>query len=224
MPLLLGISVSGPTRPGTVTPGQTPVMHYDAHIVQQDESLSAAIGLRIRQQRQERSWTLDQLCESAGLSRRMLINIEQGAANPSVGTLLKLSEALGVGLPTLVEPPAPRIKTTRAGEGSVLWHGENGGRGTLLAHTKGTDVVELWDWTMHPGDVHSSEAHTPGTQELLHVLDGAIRVEADGEPHTLQTGDALSFPGDVPHSYAHVEGSPARFALTVFEPAGRSSH
>jgi transcriptional regulator with XRE-family HTH domain len=29
----------------------------------------------------------------------MAINVEQGSANPSVGTLLKISDALGVGLP-----------------------------------------------------------------------------------------------------------------------------
>ena len=35
----------------------------------------------------------------------MAVSVEQGAVNPSVGTLLRLSAALGVGLPALVEPP-----------------------------------------------------------------------------------------------------------------------
>ena len=50
-------------------------------------------------------WTLDRLAEVAGVSRSMLVNIEQGAANPSVGILLRISDALGIGLPALVEPP-----------------------------------------------------------------------------------------------------------------------
>ena len=49
--------------------------------------------------RHELRWTLDQLAEAAGVSRRMVVNVEQGTANPSVGTLLRLGEALGVGLP-----------------------------------------------------------------------------------------------------------------------------
>ncbi|MGA2829145.1 MAG: helix-turn-helix transcriptional regulator, partial [Streptosporangiaceae bacterium] len=71
-----------------------------------DESTAAlalAIGVRVRQERQSRGWTLDQLAEVAGVSRRMVVNIEQGAVNPSVGTLLRISDALGVGLPVLVE-------------------------------------------------------------------------------------------------------------------------
>lgn len=195
-------------------------MHYDALMVHDDEALAAAIGSRVRQQRQRQGWTLDQLVEASGVSRRMLINVEQGSANPSISTLLKLSEALGVGLPLLVEPPAPPIKTTRAGEGTVLWEGQNGGRGVLMAHTESPAVVELWEWTLAPGDYHSSEAHTAGTKELLHVLDGAISVGIAGETYLLRTGDALSFPGDSPHTYAHAEGEPARFSMTVFEPDG----
>ena len=69
-------------------------------------NLALVIGARVKQERQARRWTLDQLAEAAGVSRRMVVNVEQGAANPSVGTLLRLSNALGVGLPALVEPPA----------------------------------------------------------------------------------------------------------------------
>src|SRR5579859_5042380 len=93
-------------------------------------ALALAIGVRVRQERQSRRWTLDQLAEAAGVSRRMVVNVEQGAANPSVGTLLRISDALGIGLPSLVEPPHPKpVKVTRHGEGAVLWRGEFGGRG-----------------------------------------------------------------------------------------------
>ena len=102
----------------------------------------------------------------------------QGAVNPSVGTLLRLSDALGVGLPALVEPPEPKpLKITRSGEGAELWSGAAGGRGVLVAGTTPPDVVELWDWTLGPGDRHASEAHAAGTKELVHVLEGAITVE-----------------------------------------------
>ena len=69
------------------------------------EPLAHAIGARVKQQRMTRRWTLDQLARYAGVSRRVLVNVEQGAVNPRVGTLLRLSDALGVGLPALVEPP-----------------------------------------------------------------------------------------------------------------------
>ncbi len=186
---------------------------------QSTAALALAIGVRVRQERQARRWTLDRLAEAAGVSRRMLVNVEQGAANPSVGTLLRISDALGVGLPALVERPQPRpVKVTRHGEGAVLWSSQPGGRGVLVAGTGPPDVLELWDWTLAPGDQHRSEAHTPGTKELIQVQQGSVTVEVAGQPVTLAAGDAVAFPGDVAHGYANPGAQPARFSLAVFEP------
>jgi len=182
-------------------------------------ALATAIGARVRLERQSRRWTLDQLAEAAGVSRRMVVNVEQGAANPSVGTLLRISDALGVGLPALVEPPRPKpVQVTRQGDGGALWTSESGGRGVLVAGTEPPDVLELWDWTLGPGDRHLSEAHTLGTKELLQVQQGTITVEVADQSVILGAGDAVAFPGEVPHAYANPHAEPARFSLAVFEP------
>ena len=190
------------------------------HRMEATTPLARLIGERVRHERQVRQWTLDQLAEMSGVSRRMLVNIEQGGANPSIGLLLKLSDALGVGLSALVESPGPTaLKLTRSGTGPVLWSSKAGGRAVLVANTVPPDVVELWEWTLGPGDRHTSDAHAAGTRELLHVLQGEVLVEVAEQVRTLQTGDALSFPGDVPHAYASPGASSARFSLSVFEPA-----
>ena len=122
----------------------------------------------------------------------MVVSVEQGAVNPSVGTLLRLSDALGVGLPALVAPPEPKSVTiTRSGAGAQLWSGAAGGRGVLVAGTTPPDIVELWDWSLGPGDRHISEAHAAGTQELVHVLAGRISLEVDDQTIDLDTGDVL---------------------------------
>ena len=194
-------------------------MHYSALMDEQTASLATTIGDRVKAARNARHWTLDQLAEAAGVSRRAVVNVEQGAANPSVGILLRISDALGIGLPTLVEPARPEpLKVTRQGDGAVLWSGDAGGHGVLVAGTEPPDVVELWDWTLGPGDQHVSEAHTPGTRELVHVQQGTIQLTVAGEAVTLQLGDAVSFQGDMPHEYANPGSEPARFSLAVFEP------
>lgn len=191
----------------------------------QAATLARTIGVRVRAERTLRGWTLDQLAAAAGVSRRMVVNVEQGTVNPSVGTLLRLSDALGVGLPALVEPPASREpQVTRRGDGAVLWSGESGGTGVLVAGTESPDVVELWDWTLAAGERHASEAHAAGTRELLHVLSGAIRVEAAGAVFELGAGDSLSFRGDADHAYANPHQDPARFSLAVYEPGVGAAH
>lgn len=211
------------------TPKQWPHLleqvHYSALMEYIQSTLSAAIGDRVRHHRLRRGWTMDQLSQSSSVSRRMLINVEQGSANPSVGTLLKLSNALGVGLPDLVEHrETGATRVTRSGNGALLWSGDAGGRGILVASVETPDVVELWDWSLGAHDVHASTAHTSGTRELLQVQEGSVTLEVDGQLHALETGDAITFPGDLPHSYANPHSAHARFTLTVFEPGRAPTH
>ncbi|PIJ04125.1 XRE family transcriptional regulator [Leucobacter sp. OLCS4] len=183
------------------------------------ESLARVIGTRVRQERLARGWTLDQLADAAGVSRRMVVSVEQGSVNPSVGTLLHLSDALGLGLPALVEPPEPRAaKVTRAGEGAILWRGAPGSHGTLIVGTEPPDVVELWEWLLVPGDRHDSEAHSEGTRELLHVHEGSLDIGLVGQTLRLDAGDAIAFLADAAHWYENPKPEPARFTLAVFEP------
>lgn len=181
--------------------------------------LSAAIGAKLRSERQAREWTLDHLAHRSGVSRRLLINVEQGTANPSVTTLLRLSDALGIGLPALVAVPQTKAALViRAGDAPVLWSSASGGRGVLLAGTTPPDILELWDWTLAPGDRHDSEAHLRGTKEILQVREGTVSVTVGDQTELLTVDDAISFSSDVVHSYANEGTEPARFSLTVFEP------
>jgi len=218
---LLGLLRLPSSRVSTM-PHQCSMLHS---MDENAESLARVIGARVKQERKGREWTLDQLAAAASVSRRMLVNVEHGAVNPSVGTLLRLSDALGVGLPALVEPPPARLaKLTRRGEGAVLWTGDLGGRGVLVGGTEPPDVVELWDWSLAPGERHESEAHSVGTRELLHVHEGTITVQVDTQSHELRTGDALTFRGDATHSYANPNTDTARFTLSVFEPGVGAAH
>ncbi|MGW1995240.1 helix-turn-helix domain-containing protein [Embleya sp. NPDC001921] len=188
-------------------------------------NVAGAIAARVRDGRLDRRWTLDEMAQRCGVSRRMLVNIEQGSTNPSIATLLRIAEALGVGLPWLVDvvrPPA--LLVTRGGTAPTLWEGSSGGRGVLVAGSEGPDVIELWDWTLAPGERHESTAHSEGTHELILVLEGRVELTVGTSAEVLATGDSASFAGDLPHAYAHVEpaeGS-ARFVLTVLQPRHRS--
>jgi len=185
-----------------------------------DLALVSLIGERVRARRNARGWTLHELAERSGVSRRMLVNVEQGVTNASIATLLRLSEALAIGLPSLVAPSdgeAP-VEVHRGGTRSPLWAGEHGGEAFLAAGVTAPDVVELWDWSLAPGDAHASEPHVPGTRELLNVIEGEVVLSVAGEEVVLHPGDAASLHGDVVHRYRNEGATPARFALTVYEP------
>ena len=186
-------------------------------------AISRTIGRRVRASRSELGWTLDQLATRSGVSRRMLVNVEQGVTNPSIATLLRLSDALGIGLPALVDTAddgAASVVVHREGEIAPMWTSPRGGSAVMVAGTAPPDVSELWDWRLAPSDTHRSEAHRAGTRELMHVLTGTVVLVVGDTEHRLKPGDSASFDGGIAHSYANPSSSrAARFSLAVYEPS-----
>lgn len=61
------------------------------------------ISKRLKELRKERNWTQQELAQKASLSFNAVTKIEQGVAkHPTLKTLLKLTEAFGIGLDELV--------------------------------------------------------------------------------------------------------------------------
>ncbi len=183
------------------------------------EQLPAVVAGRVRLARTGRGWTLDQLAEASGVSRRMVVNIESAASNASIATLLRLATALGVSLADLVAAaPAGASTITKAAMREPLWRGDRGGSAVLVASANVPEMFELWDWTLGPGDRYESAAHTPGTHELIHVRSGRLQLVTGEVSRELRAGDAASFAADVAHAYANTGRHPTRFTMTVLEP------
>ena len=97
------------------------------------DPVTDAVARNVREARTERGWTLDQLATRSGVSKGMVVQIEQGRTNPSIGTLSKVSEALGVSLPDLVDSgPTPRVRVVDAADAALLWSTEAGSTARLL--------------------------------------------------------------------------------------------
>ena len=59
------------------------------------------IASKIRKLRKEKSWTVEELAEKAGLSKSSLNYIERGISDPKLSSLFNISKALGLSIPDL---------------------------------------------------------------------------------------------------------------------------
>jgi mannose-6-phosphate isomerase-like protein (cupin superfamily) len=84
------------------------------------------------------------------------------------------------------------------------------------------DMLELWDWTMEPGESYTSDAHPRGTRELLHVRSGRLSLTVGNDVQELGPGDGVSFIPDAPHTYANPGRHRLRFTMSVLEPIQRT--
>jgi transcriptional regulator with XRE-family HTH domain len=182
------------------------------------ERVAAGIASRVRAARAHRRWTLDELAARSTVSRRLLVQIEHAEANPSLATLLKLAAALGLTLSELLsEAPEPRPVGVASGQDAItLWSTPAGSAARLLVSN---GPLELWSWTLAPGDRRASEPHRPGSLELLTVKTGTVALDV-GEHHVeIPAGDSAWFRATWPHAYTNPGATAANFNLVVLEPA-----
>ena len=177
--------------------------------------MAVPIAQAVRRLRAERSWTLDELAARSGISRRLIVQIEQAQANPSVGTLLRIADACEVMLSELLpEQPAATAGVRQSSDALELWSGARGGSGRLLVSRR---PLELWSFTLKPGEALESEAHRPGCIELLTVTTGRLQLDVGAETFLLATGDSAWFEADEAHAYRNPTRSTMHFTLAVLD-------
>jgi transcriptional regulator with XRE-family HTH domain len=162
--------------------------------------LGTRIAANLKQLREARGLTQDQMAKIARLPRATWTNLESGAANPTVGVLHRAAAALQVTIEELLSVPNvggelfPRaaLRTRMQGQAQVR---------RLLPHA--IPGMEMDRIELPPGGRMPGIPHTPGTREYLTCESGEIVLAAGGERWHLHAGDVLAFRGDQRHSYAN---------------------
>lgn len=185
------------------------------------EEVNEVIARQAAHLRKLRTLSLDALAARSDISKGMLVAIEQGRANPSIGTLCKLAAGLRVSLAELLEEgprPTDQVQVVSPNQTNILWEGAKGGRATLLVGATGPDMLELWEWTLCPGERFQAKPHTKGTVELLSVKEGTLAIEVSGIDYLVPTQHRAVAKTDQPHSYRCHGEKRVRFSMVVHEP------
>jgi len=184
-----------------------------------ERQLLGVLSGRLRARRRDRRLSLDRLAALSDVSKGLLVQIENGEANPSIATLCKVAAALGVSVADLVQVSEQQpAEVMPAAAPRLLWRGPGGGTATMLVGSAGPDMLELWSWELRPDERYDAPAHPRGTQELIHVTHGRLALAFGGVSYVIQTGGSASAHTDRPHAYACDGRTAVRFTMVVAEP------
>jgi transcriptional regulator with XRE-family HTH domain len=186
------------------------------------ERVAQSLARNLKHLRQERGYSLDALAARSGVSRGMIIQIEQARTNPSIGTVVRLADALGVSIAGLIDyDDGPTVRMVTPEQAVKLWETPAGSHGTLLAGTEAPGPLELWSWRLMPGEGHDSDPHPVGTAELIRVDTGELTLMVDGGEFRVPAGTTASFEAGVPHGYHNTGSVPVEMTLAISVPPPR---
>lgn len=168
-----------------------------------DHDFLALVGGRIRDRRKSTGMTVQQLADRAGISRRLLTQIEHGQANPSLVTVTGLARALGTDFTVLLEPAgdADPLQVIAPEGHRLVWSSEAGSTAYLLVATSGQRDADLWRWRLAPGDSYAGRPDPSGSQELFTVLKGTLTIVTEGAAQQVRAGEAARLLSDRAYTY-----------------------
>ncbi|MBO1256892.1 helix-turn-helix transcriptional regulator [Alteromonas sp. 5E99-2] len=167
------------------------------------------LGKHIQQLRLDKQLSLSQLASDAGIAKSNLSRLEQGNGNPTIDTLWRLANTLGLPFGELVVPLTTSI-------------GEDGLEIRLIERGRSTPNVDAYWMSFAPHVLRKAEAHSSGTTETIHVISGELTVGVEGELQKLRAGECKTFESDKAHCYQSFEDWTSCILTIVYHKDGNN--
>ena len=190
------------------------------------DPLVRQIATRIRDEREQRRWTLAQLADASGVSRAMINRIERAESSPTAVVLGKLAVAFQIKVSALLTPDedaaggAPdsgeeQVAGVRRMADAAEWRDPATGyrRRQITGPRFPADIAEV---RLPPGArVPYPAASLAFIREVVWVLDGRLTFHGGDEVHQLDAGDSIEVDEPVPHVFANTSDAECRYAIIL---------
>ena len=185
------------------------------------------VGKRIRRMREAQDISREQLAEMAEVDAGKLAEIEEGAAVPSIGLVLKLSRALGSHAGPLFHEGGARpdiFSLVCSGDESsverVSTSMQKTGQGYSYQSLLDSDVrgqgMEPFLVDFDPTASSTVQPMSHQGEEFIHILEGTVELLYDGETYTMKKGDSLYIDSSRPHALRGLGKTPPLALAVIF--------
>lgn len=173
----------------------------------QREAMSVDVATSLRELREARGISMRTLATKSGLSANALSMIERGKTSPSVSTLYKLADALGVSITAFFGTQAEKkqivfLKSDQRSRMSFT-------RGVFeaLGGEQFTGRVEPFMLTLESGASSGLHSIVHTGHEFVFCLRGKLEYHVDKQVFHLEAGDSLLFASKLQHKWKNSGGT-----------------
>ncbi len=159
------------------------------------------VGKRLKSIRKRKGLTLQDLSGKSGMSATAISAIERNVSSPTVNTLANIGKALGESISTLLGESEVRYVVTRAANRpAIAVDVRNAEFQSLGSGIPGQQFLPML-CNLEPGSSSGDHYRNRPGDDFLHVLQGALEVEMNGDSLLLAEGDSLYCQANTPYRW-----------------------
>lgn len=161
------------------------------------------LGGKIKGLRQNSHLTLKQLAEKVGCSDAYLSQVENAKVSPSIASLKRIAEALGVKITdffveSVTDEPVVLSPERRTLISAKRW---NAKIWSLVADPRNKRMHPFYTTIAPGGGSHGSYSHVG--EEFGIVLKGQLSIELDGVVHVVNENESFYYSSSQPHNWTN---------------------
>lgn len=168
------------------------------------KNLNSIIGNKLKDIRNKRKLSLDEVSKLTEVSKAMLGQIERGLSNPTVSTLWKIATGLKVSFSFFIDENQDDLKVIDQNDISPIIEENNKMRLYPIFPFDANKNFEIFTIELEPGCNHISTPHNDGVEEYIIVTEGEIEINIDDKKFILQKGNSIRFMANKPHAYKNI--------------------
>ena len=184
------------------------------------------IGDKIKQIRESKGISRDDLALRCKLDQEQIRIIEEEKMEPSLAPLIKIARSLGVRLGTFLddhENMGPVLSFAGEEKEAVSFSNEKTkSRAHLdffaLASGKTGRHMEPFFITIAPEETKNYQLSTHEGEEFIYVLEGTVEIDYGKEKYQLKKGDSIYFDSIVAHNVHSFGNETAKIVAVVYAP------
>lgn len=180
------------------------------------KSLNLVIGNKLKDIRNKRNLSLEEVAKLTGVSKAMLGQIERGQSNPTVSTLWKIATGLKVPFSFFIDEDQDELRVVCQKDINPIIEDNNRMKLYPIFPFDANRGVEIFTIELESGCNHISTPHSDGVEEYIIVTEGEIEVNISERKFILQKGNSIRFMANKPHIYKNINQERAIFQNIIF--------
>lgn len=173
-------------------------------------------GRLIKERRRQLNITLETLADTVELTKSFLSDIENDKTSPSVASLVRLCDALGLAIGDLFNSTASTV--VRESERPRVNFGGTGVSDHLLTASNSARLQALWTEIEPRGTGGEKLYSLRADEEFIHVVEGKLTVLVEEQSFELAPGDSMTFDPRLPHTFFNPSETERTIAMFVMTP------
>ena len=175
-----------------------------------------SFGAKMRQLRELRKISFEQLANKTGFSQRYLKDVEEGRTIPPVAAVIQISKALSIESGSFLS--AEQLEASERKRKESFYKRTQAYSYKTLTPEAASKHMKAFLVTIDPKQAHRMVDYRHEGEEFIYVLKGHVEVRVGENNNLLKKGETLHFDSGIPHKLRNVSDEETKLLVVLYTP------